>query len=80
MEPFWEGLGEGFGSFLGDFGWILVVFKGSNFEVEVGSRKSGFRDVKGSREWGQAALILIVDQSIIDNIHRRSLTSFIVGH
>ena len=40
---FWEGLGEGFGSFLGDFGWILVVLKGSKFEVEVGSRKLGSR-------------------------------------
>ena len=47
MEPFWEGLGEGFGSFLGDFGWILVVLKGSNFEVEVGSRKSGSKVTKG---------------------------------
>ena len=49
MEPFWEGLGEGFGSFLGDFGWILVVLKGSNFEVEVGSRKSGSRVTRGDR-------------------------------
>ena len=48
MEPFWEGLGEGFGSFLGDFGWILVVLKGSNFEVEVGSRKSDSRHTKGA--------------------------------
>ena len=52
MDPFWEGLGEGFGSFLGDFGWILVVLKGSNFEVEVGSRKSGFMDVRGASEPG----------------------------
>ena len=52
MEPFWEGLGEGFGSFLGDFGWILVVLKGSNFEVEVGSRKSGFRSMKGCSTGG----------------------------
>ena len=80
MEPFWEALGEGFGSFLGDFGWILVVFKGSNFEVEVGRRKSDSRDARGSWPEGLEALILIVDQSIIDNIHRRSLTSFIIGH
>ena len=52
MEPFWEGLGEGFGSFLGDFGWILVVVKGSNFEVEVGSRKSGSRVTRGTRGIG----------------------------
>ena len=47
MDPFWEGLGQGFGSFLGDFGWILVVLKGSKFEVEVGSRKSGSKDARG---------------------------------
>ena len=49
LEPFWEGLGEGFGSFLGDFGWILVFLKGSKFEFEVGSRKSGSRLTKGTR-------------------------------
>ena len=83
MEPFWEGLGEDFGGFLGDFGWILVVLKGSNFEVEVGSRKSGFKVVKGwsGHRWPEvwSALILIVDQSIIDNVDRRSLKSLIIG-
>ncbi len=35
----WGGFWELFGRF-----WLdLVVFKGSNFEVEVGSRKSGFK-------------------------------------
>ena len=80
MDPFWEGLGQGFGSFLGDFGWILVVLKGSNLEVEVGRRKSDFKVKRGIPGEVQAAQLLIVDQSIIDNIHRRSLTSFIVGH
>ena len=47
MEPFWEGLGEGFGSFLGDFGWILVVLKGSNFEVQVRSPKREAGDTGG---------------------------------
>ena len=47
MEPFWEGLGEGFGSFLDDFGWILMLLKGSKFEGEVGKRKSGFKDTRG---------------------------------
>ena len=50
--PVLGGLGEGFGSFLGDFGWILVVLKGSNFELEVGSRKSGSKDVKGESRVG----------------------------
>ena len=27
LEPFWRGLGDGFRSFLGDFGWILGVLK-----------------------------------------------------
>ena len=48
MDAFWEGLGDGFRSFLGDFGWILGFSKASNFEAEVGSRKSGSRDVKGA--------------------------------
>ena len=55
-----------------------------NFEAEVGSRKSDFSDVKGglTGRWPEdlAALKTIVDQSIIDNIDRRSLTSLIVGY
>ena len=47
MGPFWRGLGEDFGSFLGDFGWILGLAKASNFEAEVGSRKSGSKHAKG---------------------------------
>ena len=54
MEPFWEGLGEGFGRFLADFGWILVVLKGSNFEVEVGSRKSGSKQSRGESGVGSS--------------------------
>ena len=57
--------------------WSLE--KESNFEAEVGSRKSDFRDVKGRWPEGLAALITIVDQSIIDNVDRRSLKSLIVG-
>ena len=40
-------MGEDFGSFLGDFGWILGLGKASNFEAEVGSRKSGSKHAKG---------------------------------
>ena len=79
MEPFWRGLGQDFGSFLGDLGWILGLCKVTNFEAEVGSRKSGFKVKQGDWESGLAALILIVDQSIIDNVDRRSLKSLIVG-
>ena len=39
---------------------------------------SGTRE--GSRPEGMSALKTIVDQSIIDNIDRRSLESLIVGH
>ena len=60
MEPFWGGLGEGFVSFWADFRWILVVLKGSNFEVEVEDRISGSKSTKGCsrgrREMGPAAL------------------------
>ena len=41
MEPFWKGLGEGFGSFLGDFGGFWGFEKESNFEPEAENRKSG---------------------------------------
>ena len=58
--------------------------KEMSFEGEVGSRKSGSKVVKGrsagSRPEGMSALKTIVDQSIIDNIDRRSLTSLIVGY
>ena len=47
MEPFWRGLGTDFGGFLGDFGWILGFEKASNFEAEVGSRKSGSKAARG---------------------------------
>ena len=47
MEPFWRDLGEGFGSLMGDFGWILGLRKASNFEAEVGSQKSGFKVKRG---------------------------------
>ena len=68
-------LGGSGGGFLRHFGPDLVDFEGSesNFELEVGSRKSDFRHARGTRPRVQAAQLLIVDQSIIDNIHRRSL-------
>ena len=48
------------------------------------AKLEGEKVISETREggWGEglAALITIVDQSIIDNLHRRSLTSFIVGH
>ena len=53
----------------GGFGVSKVGFWGfekeSNFEAEVGNRKSGFRVKQGSSGEGLAALITIVDQSII---------------
>ena len=58
--------------------------KEMSFEGEVGSRKSGSKAVTGglagSRPEGMSALKTIVDQSIIDNIDRRSLTSLLVGY
>ena len=77
--PFWRGLGDGFRSFLGDFGWILGCFQRrpiSKPKLEAEKVVLGTQDV--SRPEGQAALILIVDQPIIDNVDRRSLKSFIV--
>ena len=38
FEPFWRGLGDGFRSFLDDFGWILGLSRGLEFEGEVGRR------------------------------------------
>ena len=38
------------------------------------------RGVDRGRPEGMSALKTIVDQSIIDNLHRRSLTSLIVGY
>ena len=64
---------------MGDFGWILGFEEASNFEAEVGRRKSDFKAVKGSRYLGQSALITIVDQSIVGIVDRWSLESLIVG-
>ena len=69
---FWIRFGRVLGTVFGAFWTILVGFWGfekeSNFEAEVGSRKSGFR-VKQGRVRGVkgslAALILVNDQSII---------------
>ena len=70
LEPFWRGLGTVFGAFWAIFGGFWGFEKASNFEPEVGSRKSGFRGAKGSYPEGLAAPVLIVDQSIIDIIDR----------
>ena len=77
-------LGGSGGGFLRHFGPDLVDFEGSE-RSQISSSKLEAEKVvskssKGSRFQVQAAQLLIVDQSIIDNIHRRSLTSFIVGH
>ena len=91
MARFRRVLGTVSGAFWTILGGFWGFEKESKFEAEVGSRKSGskvvkgrspggHREVTGSRPEGLAALITIVDQSIIDNIHRRSLTSFIIGH
>ena len=81
---FWTRFGRVLGTVFGAFWTILGgcwgFEKESNFEAEVGSRKSGSKDAKGSRPEGMSALKTIVDQSIIDNLHRRSLTSLIVGY
>ena len=77
-------LGGSGGGFLRHFGPDLVDFEGSE-RSQISSSKleaeKWFLGPRGGR-WPRvlAAQLLIVDQSIIDNIHRRSLTSFIVGH
>ena len=64
--------GRVLGRVFGGLGGSKVGFwgfeKASNFEAEVGSRKSGSRDERGTRYMGLAAQLLIVDQSIIDII------------
>ena len=77
-------MGGSGGGFLRHFGPDLVDFEGSE-RSQISSSKLEAEKVvpetRGGRSGeGLAALLLIVDQSIIDNIHRRSLTSFIVGH
>ena len=47
-EAFWEAFGEGFLRVLMSKVGFWGFEKESNFEAEVGSRKSGFRDVKGA--------------------------------
>ena len=78
---FWSRFGGVWGRVLGAFWAIFAGFWGfekeSNFEAEVGSRKSGSRHVKGevagSRPEVQAALITIVEQPIVGILDRRSL-------
>ena len=77
-------LGGSGGGFLRHFGPDLVDFEGSERSQISSSKLEAEKVVPGTRKgrWEMvlAAQLLIVDQSIIDNIHRRSLTSFIVGH
>ena len=75
-------LGGSGGGFLRHFGPDFVDFEGSERspilkpKLEAEKVVLGTQDV--SRGEGQAALILIVDQPIIDTVDRRSLQSFIV--
>ena len=77
LEGFWEGFSEGFGVPKLDFG---ALKRSPILKPKLEAEKVVPKSSKGSRGSGPAALITIVDQSIIDNIHRRSLTSCIVGH
>ena len=77
-------LGGSGGGFLRHFGPDLVDFEGSERSQISSSKLEAEKVISRTREGIRgrvlAAQLLIVDQSIIDNIHRRSLTSFIVGH
>ena len=62
---FWMRFGRVWGTVFGAFWAIWIGFWGfekeSNFEAEVGSRKSGFKFVRGNRGVGLATLILMED-------------------
>ena len=66
---FWSRFGRVLGRVLEGFWALLHGFQGfedrSNFEAEVGTRKSGFKDAKGAsrgrRPDGLAALELVID-------------------
>ena len=63
-------LGRVFGAFWTILGGFWGFQNESNFEPEVGRRKSGSRDVRRSRREGQSALITIVDQPIVGIVDR----------
>ena len=71
------------GRILGGFRAILAGFWGFERRPILKPKLEAEKVVSESRggRWksGLAALILIVDQSIIDNVDRRSLKSLIVG-
>ena len=71
------------GRILGAFWAILAGFWGFERHPILKPKLEAEKVVPGtrggSRSSGQAALILIFDQSIIDNVDRRSLKSLIVG-
>ena len=76
-------LGRSGGGFLRHFGPDLVDFEGSERSQISSSKLDAEKVVSesrgGSRGRVQAAQLLIVDQSIIDNVDRRSSKSLIVG-
>ena len=76
LEGFWGGFSEGFGRRKLDFGPLkrspILKPKLEAEKVIFGTREGGWPE-------GLAALITIVDQSIIDNVDRRSMKSLIVG-
>ena len=71
------------GRVLGAFWAILAGFWGFERRPILKPKLEAEKVVPGTRGGGWcrclAALILIVDQSIIDNVDRRSLKSLIVG-
>ena len=73
----WGRFSELFRLFWLDFG---ALKRSPILKPKLEAEKVVPRTREGSRPEVLAALITIVDQSIIDNIHRRSLISFIVGH
>ena len=82
--PFGSRFGRVLGRVFGAFWAILAGFWGFQrrpiLKPKLEAEKVVLDTREGIRGDCQAAQLLIVDQSIIDNIHRRSLTSFIVGH
>ena len=72
-------LGRVFGAFWTILGGFWGFQNESNFEPEVGRRKSDLRDARGRWKSGLSALITIVDQPIVGIVDRRSLKSLIVG-
>ena len=85
---FWRRFGRVLGRVLGGFWALLNGFQGfedrSNFEAEVGTRKSGFKFTqgasRGSRKSGMEALILVNDHPSLVSLIVGSLESLIIGY